>query len=280
MSLEGIDVSHNNGRVAWSRVRAAGISFAYIKATEGVTFEDPACATNLAGCKKAGIAAGLYHFYRHDSDAQQQAAHFLRVLGTPPPGDLPPALDVEAPGDGSGPIMYSTAEVVGRLEQFVRAVERAVGRAPLIYTYPSAWQEITANSTLFADRCPLWIASYSEQPTMVGGWITYTVWQYDDNGVVDGVPTPVDRDRFAGDASALDALRLRSLMVGGLAVLTEDGNVRATPGLGGHIIKALKRGTGVVIVDGPRVVNARDWWKVDDGEGTVGWSSSKVLSPA
>src|SRR6185437_5896947 len=97
MSLEGIDVSHNNGRVAWSRVRAAGISFAYIKATEGVTFEDPACATNLAGCKKAGIAAGLYHFYRHDSDAQQQAAHFLRVLGTPPPGDLPPALDVEAP---------------------------------------------------------------------------------------------------------------------------------------------------------------------------------------
>ena len=280
MALEGIDVSHNNGRVSWSRVRAAGIAFAYIKATEGLTFEDPAYATNLAGCRRASIAPGAYHFYHHDSDAQQQATHFLRVLGVPQPGDLPPALDVEAPGDGSGAITYSASEVVIRLGRFVQAVERAIGRAPLIYTYPSAWNDITGNSSIFADRCPLWLASYSEEPMMVGGWADYTFWQYDDSGTIDGISTRVDRDRFAGDASAFEELRHRSLMVGGMALFSEDGNVRAAPGLGGRILRALKHGSGVVIVDGPRVVKARDWWKVDDGEGTVGWSSSTVLSPA
>jgi lysozyme len=280
MALEGVDVSHNNRRVNWPRVRAAGISFAFIKATEGATFEDPACSTNLAGCRAAGVAPGLYHFYHHDSDALVQAAHFLRVLGTPKAGDLPPALDVEAPGDGSGTIGYPASEVVHRLSQFVQAVERAIGRAPAIYTYPSAWKEITADSTAFANRCPLWIASYANSPAMIGGWSHYTFWQYSDHGTVDGIPTDVDRDRFAGDASELDALRNRTLAVGGMALLNQDGNVRVEPGLGGRILKALTSGTGVVIVDGPRVVKDRDWWKVDDGEGTVGWCSSKVLSTA
>jgi lysozyme len=280
MALEGVDVSHNNGHVNWPRVRRAGISFAYIKATEGVTFTDPACSTNLAGCRAAGVAPGLYHFYHHDADVQQQAAHFLRVVGKPQLGDLPPALDVEAPGDGSGPLTFSASEVVRRLDQFVQAVERAIGRAPAIYTYPSAWKEITANSSDFATRCPLWIASYASSPSMVGGWAQYTFWQYSDHGTVDGIPTDVDRDRFDGDASELDGLRNRSLAIGGMALLNQDGNVRTAPGLGGHIIKALPSGSGVVIVDGPRVLKDRNWWKVDDGEGTVGWCSSKVLSTA
>jgi lysozyme len=280
MALEGVDVSHNNGRVNWSRVRRAGISFAYIKATEGVTFADPACSTNLAGCRAAGVAPGLYHFYHHDADVQLQAAHFLRVVGKPQAGDLPPALDVEAPGDGSGSVAYPAADVVRRLGEFVQTVERAIGRAPAIYTYPSAWRELTANSSVFADTCPLWIASYATTPTLVGGWSDYTFWQYADHGAVDGIPTNVDRDRLHGDDSMLDALRDRSLAVGGMALLNQDGNVRTAPGLGGHVIKALTKGTGVVIVDGPRLVKDREWWKVDDGEGTVGWSSSKVLSTA
>jgi lysozyme len=280
MALEGVDVSHNNGRVNWTRVRRAGISFAYIKATEGVNFSDPACARNLAGCRAAGVAPGLYHFYHHDADAQQQAAHFLKAVGTPQPGDLPPALDVEAPGDGSGTITYAVSEVVRRLDQFVQAVERAIGRGPAIYTYPSAWKDITADSSVFATRCSLWIASYGSAPAIVGGWTQYTFWQYSDHGAVEGIPTDVDRDRFGGGAPELDALRNRSLAIGGMALLNQDGNVRTAPGLGGHIIKALTKGTGIVIVDGPRVVKDRDWWKVDDGEGTVGWSSSKLLSTA
>src|SRR5215831_11151376 len=151
--LDGVDVSHHNGSISWSRVRGAGVTFAFVKATEGATFVDPRCAANLAGCRTAGIAPGAYHFYHHDVDPAAQAAHFLQTIGQPETGDLPPALDIEAPGDGAGSIRYPTAEV-----------------------------EMTGNSNAFASICPLWIASYTVSPKIPGGWTEYTVWQYTDRG--------------------------------------------------------------------------------------------------
>ena len=42
----GIDVSHDQGDVNWAEVRAAGMAFAFMKATEGETFVDPKFETN------------------------------------------------------------------------------------------------------------------------------------------------------------------------------------------------------------------------------------------
>ncbi len=36
--VSGIDVSHHQGTVDWEAVASAGISFAYVKATEGSDF--------------------------------------------------------------------------------------------------------------------------------------------------------------------------------------------------------------------------------------------------
>ncbi|HEX2079385.1 MAG TPA: hypothetical protein VHG08_16790 [Longimicrobium sp.] len=33
-------------------------------------------------------------------------------------------------------------------------------------------------------------------------------------------------------------------------------------------------------IDGPQQAGGRDWWKIDDGAGMTGWSSSQVLGPA
>jgi lysozyme len=279
--LEGVDVSHHEGPIDWHRVRDAGISFAFIKATEGRTFVDPRAMKNLAGCREAGIVPSMYHFYHHDIDPAAQAAHFLQHLGPREPGDLPPVIDVEAAGDGAGPITYPRTQVVDRVGVFVRAVRAAVGRAPIIYTYPSAWQEVTKNSNAFADTYPLWIASYDvDTPKLVGGWADWTFWQHTDHGEVDGIGCPVDRDRFNGGLAELDALRVGSLALGRAAVLNQDGKVRAERGLGGEEIGVLLRGTRVMLVEGPQQANGRDWWRVDDGGGTVGWASAKVLSPA
>lgn len=278
--LEGVDVSHGNGEIDWQRVKDAGIAFAMIKATEGSSFVDPRALANLTDCREAGVVPSMYHFYHHDVDPVAQATHFLATIRAPAPGDLPPAIDVEEPGDGAGPIHYPKSEVVHRLRTFAQAVEAAIGRPPMIYTYPSAWTELTANSNAFAAD-PLWIASYrSGSPTLAGAWATYTFWQYTDHGEVDGIDGLVDRDRFNGGEAELEALRARTLAVGDLALFNQDGRVRKGPGLSAVPLKVLPRGAGVVIVDGPSVANGRDWWKIDDGEGTVGWSSSQVLSPA
>lgn len=277
--LEGIDVSHLNGAIDWQQVRAAGIAFAFIKATQGATFVDDSMLTNIAACREAGIVPGLYHFYRHDDDMppEDQAANFVRNLAHQP-GDLIPAIDVESPGDGAGTFTYPTTEVVARLQVMVDAVRQAIGRAPMIYTYPSAWQEVTGNSTAFAGVCPLWIASYGvDAPRLVGGWTDYAVWQYTDQGSVTGIGTGVDRDRLNGD---LAAFCLGALTKGGKAVLNQDGKVHSAPGLSSPEVTVLAHGTCVAVTDGPAPADGLDWWKIDNGAGTTGWSSGKVLSPA
>ena len=40
--VEGVDVSHYQGEIDWGKVEGAGISFAYIKATQGAKWSLPA----------------------------------------------------------------------------------------------------------------------------------------------------------------------------------------------------------------------------------------------
>ena len=48
--LDGvIDVSHHNGRIDWARAAAAGIALAFVKASEGARFVDPAFAEKFLG---------------------------------------------------------------------------------------------------------------------------------------------------------------------------------------------------------------------------------------
>jgi len=63
MTTKGIDVSHFQGEIDWSTVKAAGIDFAFIKATDGVAEIDPRFVENWQGAGQANIARGAYHFF-------------------------------------------------------------------------------------------------------------------------------------------------------------------------------------------------------------------------
>jgi len=52
--LEGIDVSHWQGTITWSKVAAAGKKFAIIKASEDTDFVDDHYLTNRAGARPPG----------------------------------------------------------------------------------------------------------------------------------------------------------------------------------------------------------------------------------
>jgi lysozyme len=204
MTVEGIDISGHNGKIDWQAVKEAGIEFAFIKATEGDAYVDGYFATNIAQCRALRITCGAYHFYRHDIDPTAQAQHFAHIMGRPQPGDLLPAVDVEAPGDGAGRISYPSSQIVERLATFLDIVHAATGLACIIYTYPYMWRNIIGNSNTFAGTNKLWLAKYDGPPQtpLVGNWADYSFWQYTDNGTVPGVGL-VDRDRFNGDAAEL-----------------------------------------------------------------------------
>ncbi|KAJ7855733.1 glycoside hydrolase superfamily [Mycena olivaceomarginata] len=61
---KGTDLSHSQVTVDWAKVKAAGVSFVYIKATEGTTFQDPTFSSKYSGATRttAGLIRGGYHF--------------------------------------------------------------------------------------------------------------------------------------------------------------------------------------------------------------------------
>src|SRR5262245_35091013 len=98
--LDGIDVSHHQGPIDWTRVAAAGTDFAFIKATEGRDHVDREFAVNWVESQRAGVPRGAYHFFTFCTAGVDQAEHFLRVA-PPAPDALPPVVDVEFGGNCS-----------------------------------------------------------------------------------------------------------------------------------------------------------------------------------
>jgi lysozyme len=196
-SLDGTDVSHWQGTIDWRAVRGGGIEFAFIKATEGVTYQDPAFARNWAGAGEAGVRRGAYHYFRPSVDAAQQAQNFLRTVPLGP-NDLPAVLDVEVSEGVAGDALLRAVRT------WLETVERATGKRPIVYTYPDFWNRYAAGSP---GPYPLWIATYGRDAPLVPiGWTDWTFWQHSATGRVPGIGGDVDLNRFAGGRTEMAAL--------------------------------------------------------------------------
>ena len=92
--VHGIDVSRWQGEIDWAAARDSGVSFAYIKATEGGDVEDPMFMTNWIAAAVAGVPRGAYHYYYFCRSPEQQARWFFDHVPRDPSA-LPPVLDME-----------------------------------------------------------------------------------------------------------------------------------------------------------------------------------------
>lgn len=175
---KGIDVSHHQERIDWSAVKAAGYSFAVIRASYGGGPKDldRRYLEHRDGARAAGLVVAHYH-YAHPSpeDALQEAEHFLRTVGALPSGE-PVVLDLEA-GDG---------DLSEWAMQWLGQVGKALGRRPLIYGYPHFLKDHASHPSLA--QWPLWIAHYDvPHPTVPPPWLHAVLWQQSDKGQVPGV---------------------------------------------------------------------------------------------
>jgi len=206
----GVDVAswqHPDGApIDWNAVRAAGIQFAIIKATEGTSYTNPHFAGDRAAATAAGLVVGAYHYARPAepvSTAVDQARHFLAATGqTRASGHLAPVLDIEVTG-GLDP-----ATLAAWTRAFLQEVETQTGRTPIIYTYRSFWTDKMANTKEFAEY-PFWFAIYNDQATpgwLPGGWSDWAMWQYTSTGSVPGIRGKVDMNVVCCSSGALTAL--------------------------------------------------------------------------
>lgn len=204
--LFGIDVSHYQGDPDWSKVKAAGVDFAFIKATEGSSLVDKKFARNRAQARLYGVPTGFYHFARANAPLQNQINNFLATVGKLEPGDLPPVLDVEIPEPWLKLSLKKRLELV---YGWLKAAKKALGVDPIIYMSPSFAQVLGNDPGLAA--YPLWVAHYTKagKPTVPKPFPFWTFWQYSDRGTVSGITGPVDVNRFNGDKSQLDKFKKR-----------------------------------------------------------------------
>lgn len=149
-----MDVSHWQGVINWSRVKKAGIIFAYMKATEAANYVDPQYASNASGASSAGILRGAYHFARpgDSASADAQADYFVQhatVNGSL--GELPPALDLE---DAGG---LSKSALSTWVRMFLNRVQAIAGRTGVLYVSPS-FAEAYLDTSLH--DIPLWVADW------------------------------------------------------------------------------------------------------------------------
>ncbi len=200
-SVQGVDVSHYQGTINWSSVKASGKAFAFCKATEGTTYTDPNFASYWAGMKSVGLIRGAYHFGRPGSDPTVQADHFVNTVA-PVNGDLQLVLDLET-SDGKTPSQVRSWTVT-----FLNRVQARTGRPGIIYTGFYFWRDSAGNGSNL--NCPLWLAAYVSDPApyVPAAWGTWSFWQYTSFGSVPGVSGNVDRDAWNGSLAALNNLRL------------------------------------------------------------------------
>jgi GH25 family lysozyme M1 (1,4-beta-N-acetylmuramidase) len=203
MTLAGIDVSNWQGRIDWARVRAAGKSFAWCKASEGTGYADPTYAANRSHARGAGLLVGAYHFAQPSPGSGAAQADWLLECAAVAPGDLWPALDLEV-SNGLSP-----SQMAAWVADFTSRVHAVLGVWPFIYASPSFWSSKVGNSQSAAKSgCPLWIAHWTSAPAPsvpASNWAGHgwTAWQWTSSGSVPGISGRVDLDRAIPSLSGL-----------------------------------------------------------------------------
>ena len=179
--MKGIDISNNNNVQDFQAIKNAGYEVVYLKATEGLTFNDGKLRNFYNRAKAAGLKVGFYHFM-HNNNAIDEAKHFLSVINGLE-SDCLYALDVEAQELNKSP--WETSQKIVDFCEYLKSQ----GKEPCVYTYKYFWDDVIKGN---ARNYPLWIANYSAS----AGISNYAGWQYSETGHPSGTDGNIDMDIF------------------------------------------------------------------------------------
>ena len=182
-----IDVSHHQGHIEWLTVcQDTNLKFVYIKATEGATYTDPKYDYNIKEARKAGLKVGAYHYFRTTSSVKEQFQNFKKAYPKET-ADLIPMIDVENCGS------WERKKVQKEVRKLCSLMERYYGVKPMIYSVQNTYNKYLAPEF---NTYPLYIGRYSKDAPVILGKGHYTIWQYPEPGVIEGIKKETDICRF------------------------------------------------------------------------------------
>ncbi len=200
IEMNGIDVSHYQGNIDWKKVKNNGITFAMCKASQGAKlsdaesepFEDEKFGNHLKSAAENGIFCGAYHFLTGTTPdrVEKETDFFIKTLKKY--GNLityPCACDLE----DRRYTKLSKQENSALVRVFADKV-KAAGFVPMLYTNLSFYKNYLDMKML--GGIDIWFARYyaKRSPLPKPDIAGMTMFQWDDSGVVDGIPGKVDLD--------------------------------------------------------------------------------------
>ncbi|MGX8711624.1 MAG: glycoside hydrolase family 25 protein [bacterium] len=181
--IRGIDIARYQGNPDFQRVKAAGIQYVMLKATEGVNYIDPCFKANAAAAISAGLSIGVYHFLRAGSVADQVRDCLAAIK--PFRITWPVAVDVEH----NELLAMGRDKLTDMVLDFCARI-KAAGYQPMIYSnynwlYVAKYLDV---ARIKAAGIPIWMAWYSKAtPENTDRSALCDMWQYASDGHVDGI---------------------------------------------------------------------------------------------
>ncbi len=187
-STYGIDVSKYQGVIDWERLGSYGphpIKFMYAKASQGVTIRDDFYRRNMEEARRQGIMVGSYHYLSSGGTGIEQCDYFMETMEGVHQ-DLIPVVDVEEVHKRWGVVTLRR-----HLRDFVNRMEKVYGVKPMIYTGIFFYNLYLSEE--FKD-CKLFLARYSDLEPMTNDGTNWVVWQFTEQGEINGINHYVDID--------------------------------------------------------------------------------------
>ena len=205
--VHGLDVSRWQSDIDWTAARRAGVSFAFVKATEGGDIADPMFDAHTSAARRAGVPVGAYHYFYFCRPAAEQARWFIRNVPRTS-GQLPHVLDMEwNPRSRTCRFRPDGRKVRSEARRFLDILEAHYGRRPVIYTTVDFYRDTGIGQLRGTE---FWLRSVAGHPRETYPGAAWTFWQYTGTGIVPGVSGPVDINVFRGSPAAWQAWTARS----------------------------------------------------------------------
>ena len=193
----GIDVSEFNGTIDWNQVKAAGISYAYIRVGYrgygyGSMVLDKQFYNNIKNASSVGMDIGLYFYTQAIStdEAIEEANYVIdKIQGYTI--KYPIVIDTEQADPSERSRDLSKESRTNIMKAFCDRVTQA-GYKGQIYASKCWFSErLNINDILNYDK---WVAEYSSAERTSFAY-PYSVWQYTDSGTVTGISGNVDKNK-------------------------------------------------------------------------------------
>ena len=282
MIADGIDVSQHQGVINWELVKKH-IDFAIIRAGYGQDLneqDDRMFKRNADECTRLGIPFGvyLYSYAQNENEALSEARHVIRLIKDYKMA-YPIYLDLEDARVGR----LSNDQIERNCRVFVDELQRNHYMPGFYASYYWWMSKLTGP---FFSRYTRWVARYADE--LGENADLFDMWQYSDNGFVEGIDGPVDLDVSYRDFPT-------EIKAAGLNNFTVEGTTPPTTNyqIGDHVtfdhvfissdssiplIPYMNHGTITRIVEGARnpylIGNGLGWINNDSITGTMRYLSN------